>query len=291
MRIGFIGLGQMGSGMARSLIKAGHEVTVWNRSRAKSAALAGDGAKVAGELRDFAGAEAVITMLADDAATEAVVFSDGGLVKSMKRDAIHIAMSTIGVALSARLAKAHAEAGQIYVAAPVFGRPEAAAAAKLYIVAAGPKAAVERCQPCFDAMGQRTFVVSDDQSAANLIKLSGNFMIGSVIEALAETVALMRKAGVSPESYLDVMTNTLFAAPVYKTYGGLIAAEKYRPAGFAAPLALKDVRLTLAAAEANRVPMPFASLIRDRLLTLIAQEGEDIDWSAMAKVAAGNAGL
>jgi 3-hydroxyisobutyrate dehydrogenase-like beta-hydroxyacid dehydrogenase len=158
-------------------------------------------------------------------------------------------------------------------------------------VAAGPKAAVERCQPCFDAMGQRTFVVSDDQSAANLIKLSGNFMIGSVIEALAETVALMRKAGVSPESYLDVMTNTLFAAPVYKTYGGLIAAEKYRPAGFAAPLALKDVRLTLAAAEANRVPMPFASLIRDRLLTLIAQEGEDIDWSAMAKVAAGNAGL
>ena len=291
MRIGFIGLGQMGSGMARSLIKAGHQVTVWNRSRAKSEPLAKDGAKVAGELRDFAGAEAVITMLADDAATEAVVFGDGGLLKSLKRDAIHIAMSTIGVALSARLAKAHEAVGQSYVAAPVFGRPEAAAAAKLFIVAAGSKAAVERCQPCFDAMGQRTFTVSDDPSAANLIKLSGNFMIGSVIEALGETVALMRKAGVSPESYLEVMTNTLFAAPVYKTYGGLIAGEKYRPAGFAAPLALKDVRLTLAAAEANRVPMPFASLIRDRLLTLIAQEGEDIDWSAMAKVAAGNAGL
>nr|ALS90843.1 tartro_sem_red: 2-hydroxy-3-oxopropionate [uncultured bacterium] len=291
MQIGLIGLGQMGSGMARSLIKAGHEVTVWNRTRAKSSALANDGAKVAGELRELGNAETVITMLADDAATEAVVLNDGGLIETMKRGAIHIAMSTIGVALSARLAKAHEAAGQIYVAAPVFGRPEAAAAAKLFIMAAGPKAAVERCQPCFDAMGQRTFMVSDDPAAANLIKLSGNFMIGSVIEALAETVALMRKAGVSPESYLEVMTNTLFAAPVYKTYGGLIAGEKYRPAGFAAPLALKDVRLTLAAAEANRVAIPFGSLIRDRLLTLIAQEGEDIDWSAMAKVAAGNAGL
>lgn len=291
MRIGFAGLGQMGTCMARSLIKAGHEVVVWNRSSGKADALAGDGARTAVILAEFADCELAITMLADDQATEAVVFGEGGLIATLKPNAIHVAMSTISVALSERLAKAHREAKQIYVAAPVFGRPEAAAAAKLFIVAAGAEEAIERCRPCFDAMGQRTFVIAADPAAANLVKLSGNFMIGTVIEALGETVALMRKAGIDPERYLDVMTNTLFAAPVYKTYGGLIAAEKYKPAGFAAPLGLKDVRLTLAAAEANRVPMPFASLIRDRLLTLIAQEGDDIDWSAMAKVAAKSAGL
>ena len=291
MRIGFAGLGQMGTGMARSLLKAGHEVIVWNRTREKADALAGDGARTAVIPAELGDCEIAITMLADDPATEAVVFGESGLIAALKPNAIHVAMSTISVALSARLAKAHADAGQIYVAAPVFGRPEAAAAAKLFIVAAGAEEAIARCQPCFDAMGQRTFIVSDDPSAANLVKLSGNFMIASVIEALGETVALMRKAGIDPERYLDVMTNTLFAAPVYKTYGGLISGEKYKPAGFAAPLGLKDVRLTLAAAEANRVPMPFASLIRDRLLTLIAQEGDDIDWSAMAKVAARSAGL
>jgi len=219
------------------------------------------------------------------------VFGADGILTALRPGNIHIAMSTISVALSKRLAAAHGEARQSYVAAPVFGRPEAAAAAKLFVVAAGAAQIIERCRPVFDAVGQRTFVVSNDPPAANLIKLSGNFMIGSVIEALGETIALVRKAGIDPERYLDVMTNTLFAAPVYKTYGGLIAAEKYHPAGFKAPLGLKDVDLTLAAAEAIRVPMPIASLVRDRLLALIAQEGDDIDWSAMALVAARNAGL
>jgi 3-hydroxyisobutyrate dehydrogenase-like beta-hydroxyacid dehydrogenase len=291
MRIGFIGLGQMGSGMARSLIKAGLEVTVWNRTSEKAGEIASEGGRVAANVREACGGDAVISMLADDRATEAVAFGADGILKSLRPGGIHIAMSTIGVALSQRIAAAHAEAEQNYVAAPVFGRPEAAAAAKLFVVASGPAAAIDRCRPAFDAMGQRTFVVSDDPSAANLVKLSGNFLIASVIESLGETVALMRKAGIDPERYLEVMTNTLFAAPVYKTYGGLIAGEKYHPAGFKAPLGLKDIGLTLATAEANRVPMPIASLVRDRLLALIAQEGEDIDWSAMARIAARNAGL
>jgi 3-hydroxyisobutyrate dehydrogenase-like beta-hydroxyacid dehydrogenase len=291
MQIGFIGLGQMGSGMARSLIKAGHAVTVWNRTRDKADEIAREGAQAAAKVAETAGGDLVITMLADDTATKAVVFGADGLLKAMRPDNVHVAMGTISVALSERLAKVHQEAGQSYVAAPVFGRPEAAASAKLFVVAAGPAAAIEHCRPAFEAMGQRTFVVSENPAAANIVKLSGNFMIASVIEALGETIALVRKAGIDPERYLDVMTNTLFSAPVYKTYGGLIAGEKYHPAGFKAPLGLKDIRLALAAAEANRVPMPIGSLIRDRLISLIAQEGEDIDWSAMALNAARNAGL
>lgn len=291
MRIGFIGLGRMGIGMARSLLKAKHEVVVWNRTAAKAAEVARDGARSAARPAELADADIVITMLADDAATETVVFGEGGLLQSIRPGVIHVAMSTISVALSQRLAQAHGEAGQGYVAAPVFGRPEAAAAAKLFVVAAGPGPAIERCRPAFEAMSQRIFVVGDAPQAANLVKLSGNFMIASVIEALGESIALIRKGGVDPAAYLEVMTNTLFSAPVYKTYGGLIAEERYRPAGFSAPLALKDVRLVLGAAEAARVPMPLASLVRDHLLALIAQEGEEIDWSAMARIAARNAGL
>jgi 3-hydroxyisobutyrate dehydrogenase-like beta-hydroxyacid dehydrogenase len=291
MRIGLIGLGQMGSGMAKALLKAGHDVTVWNRSHGKTHEIRAAGAEVASNPGEAARGEAVITMLADDAAVEWVVFGEHGILASLPRQGIHISMSTISAQLSARLAQAHGEHGQEYVSAPVFGRPEAAAAAKLFVVAAGKPAAIDRCRPAFDAIGQRTFVVSEDPVAANLIKLSGNFLIATVIEALGETIALMRKANIDPERYLEVITNTLFAAPVYKTYGGLIAGEKYKPAGFKAPLGLKDVRLVLAAAEQNRVPMAIASLVRDRLIALIAQEGEDIDWSAIAKMAARDAGL
>ncbi|MFL5259133.1 MAG: NAD(P)-dependent oxidoreductase [Hyphomicrobiales bacterium] len=291
MRIGLIGLGQMGSGMAKALLKAGHDVTVWNRSPGKTNEIRASGGEVASDPAGAAQGEAVITMLADDAAVEAVVFGDQGVLASLPRQGIHISMSTIGAQLSARLAQAHGEHGQEYVSAPVFGRPEAAAAAKLFVVAAGKPVAIDRCRPAFDAIGQRTFVVSEDPVAANVIKLSGNFLIATVIEALGETIALMRKANIDPERYLEVITNTLFAAPVYKTYGGLIAGEKYKPAGFKAPLGLKDVRLVLAAAEHNRVPMAIASLVRDRLIALIAQEGEDIDWSAIAKLAARDAGL
>ncbi len=290
MKVGFIGLGHMGAGMAGNLIKAGHEVTVYNRTPGKMQALAEQGAHAVTQVAEACGGDAVITMLADDSALESIAFGDKGVIASLNKDAIHISASTISVALSEKLGKAHAEAGQRFVSAPVFGRPEAAAAARLFIVAAGAPDAVTACQPLFEAMGQRTFVVAEKPEAANLIKLSGNFLIGSVIEALGEAMALVAKGGVDRGQYLDLLTSTLFNAPVYKTYGGLIAEEKFEPAGFAAPLGLKDVRLTLAAAENLRVPMPLASLLRDRFLALLAQGGETLDWSAIAQLAAKDAG-
>ena len=196
---------------------------------------------------------------------------------------MHVSSSTISVELATRLSAAHAEAGQRFVTAPVFGRPEAAEAAKLFVVAAGEPGAVQAVSPIFEAIGQRTFVVADDPKAASLVKLSGNFLIASVIESLGEAMALVGKAGVDKQQYLDFLTSTLFGAPVYKTYGGLIAREEFEPAGFAAALGLKDVRLVLAAGDELRVPLPVASLLRDRFLTLLANGGEHLDWSAVGR--------
>jgi len=229
-------------------------------------------------------------MLANDDAVEAVTFGDGGILASLRRGAAHVSSSTIGVALSERLTAAHAEAGVGFVAAPVFGRPEAAAAAKLFVVAAGAPATLQAISPVFDAIGQRTFVVSEEPKAANLVKLSGNFLIASVIESLGEAMALVGKAGVDKEEYLEIMTSTLFGGPVYKTYGRLIAREEFEPAGFAATLGLKDVRLVLSAGEALQVPLPVASLLRDRFLTLLANGGADLDWSAVGALAAWESG-
>ncbi|CEJ85196.1 Uncharacterized oxidoreductase YfjR [Hyphomicrobium sp. GJ21] len=290
MRIGLIGLGQMGTGIAANLLKAGHELTVYNRTRAKAEAFASEGAKVADHIADACRGDAVITMLSNDDAVESAVYGDGGVLASLSKGAIHVSSSTISVALSKRLAEHHAERGQRYVAAPVFGRPEAAAAAKLFIVAAGSPEAVKTAMPVFDAIGQRTFTVSEDAPAANIIKLSGNFLIASVIESLGEAMALVGKAGIDKHQYLELLTSTLFGAPIYKTYGTLIADEKFSPPGFAAPLGLKDVRLTLAAGDDLRVPLPLASLLRDRYLTLLANGGDNLDWSAIGGLPAKDAG-
>ncbi len=190
MDVGFIGLGQMGTAMALNLVKAGHRVVVYNRTRAKAEAVASQGAEIAERLADACGRSVLITMLADDAAVESVFFANGNGLSALGHGAVHISMSTISVALSDRLAEAHRKAGQAYVAAPVFGRPEAAAAAKLFVVAAGPEATLARCQPLFDAIGQRTFVVGDKPSSANLVKLSGNFLLAAMIECLGEAFAL-----------------------------------------------------------------------------------------------------
>ncbi|MGO9392745.1 NAD(P)-dependent oxidoreductase, partial [Rhodoblastus sp.] len=230
-----------------------------------------------------------ITMLANDDAVESVVLGDGGVLASLLAGAIHVSSSTISVALSDKLEKAHAKAGQHYIAAPVFGRPDVAAAGQLFIVAAGEKAAVETAAPLLDAMGQKTFVVSSSAKAANLVKLSGNFLIASVIESLGEAMALIGKGGVDRRQYLEVLTSTLFIAPVYKTYGALIVEGKFEPAGFAAPLGHKDIGLVLAAAEELRVPLPLASLLRDRFLTLLAHGGGALDWSAIGRLAAEDA--
>ncbi len=294
MEIGFIGLGNMGRGMAANLLNAGHHVTVYNRSPAKAKDLAEQGAAIADTIAEACGGAVVFTMLADDQAVENVTFGDDGILGSLQPGATHVSSSTISVAMSQRLAAAHAEARQQYVAAPVFGRPEAAAAAKLFVVAAGAPDVLQPLVPLFDAIGQRTFVVSDQPQAANLVKLSGNFLIASAIESVGEAVALVAKAGVDRQQYVDILTSTLFAAPAYQTYGGLIARQEFEPAGFAATLGLKDVRLVLAAAEGLQVPLPVASLLRDRLLTLVATGGGHLDWSAVATLAdrdAGNAAI
>ncbi len=291
MDVGFIGLGQMGSAIALNLVKAGHRVVVYNRTRAKAEALAAQGAEIAESVAEACRRPVLMTMLADDAAVESVVFGDGNALSGLGQGAVHISMSTIGVALSERLTEAHREAGQSYVAAPVFGRPEAAAAAKLFVVAAGPEAQLARCQPLFDAIGQRTFVVGDKPSSANLVKLSGNFLLAAMIECLGEAFALTRKGGVDPHAYLEILTSTLFSAPAYKTYGTIIANQQYEPAGFAMSLGLKDIRLALAAADALSTPMPVASLVHDHFLSGVAQGGGESDWSALARLAAANAGL
>jgi 3-hydroxyisobutyrate dehydrogenase-like beta-hydroxyacid dehydrogenase len=290
MEIGFIGLGNMGRGMAANLVRAGHTVTVYNRSPAKARALAEQGATPADTVADACRGEAVVTMLADDAAVGDVVFGERGVLASLPPGAVHVSSSTVSVELSQRLTAAHAGAGQQYVAAPVFGRPDAAAAAKLFVVAAGAPQVLERLAPLFDAIGQRTFVVSEQQHTANLVKLSGNFLIASVIESLGEAIALVGKAGVDPLHYVDILTSTLFSAPAFQTYGGLIARGEFEPAGFAATLGLKDVRLVLAAAEELAVPLPVASLLRDRFLALLADGRGHHDWSAIATLAGRDAG-
>jgi 3-hydroxyisobutyrate dehydrogenase-like beta-hydroxyacid dehydrogenase len=291
MNVGFIGLGHMGIEMARNLLKAGHSVAVYNRTRGKAEALASAGARLVGNVGEACHNDVVISMLADDDAVAVIAFGEGKAIAELPVNAIHVSMSTISVALSDRLAEAHRGAGQTFIAAPVFGRPEAAAAAKLYIVAAGDGKAIERCQPLFDAMGQKTFRVGLKPSEANLVKLSGNFLIASIIESLGEAFALVRKAGVDPQRYLEILTGTLLSAPVFKTYGGLIVDEKYEQAGFKMSRGLKDIRLALAAAETLAVPLPVASLVRDHFLAGIAQGRGDSDWSYLAGLSARNAGL
>jgi len=290
MKIGFIGLGQMGSAMAANLVRAGHDVTVFNRSPEKRRALLELGAHEADSVADACHGQVTITMLADDTAVADVALAKHGIVETLAKGAIHLSMSTISVALSKRLSETHAHAGQRFVAAPVFGRPDAAAAAKLFIVAAGESAAVEACKPLFDALGQKTFAISTEPTAANLVKLSGNFLLAAAIEALGEAIALVGKAGIDRSAYVDLLTSTIFPVPAYKTYGGLIAASRFHPAAFAAPLGFKDIRLALAAAENLRVPMPLGSLLHDRFLRLLAQGGDSLDWAAIGGLAAQDAG-
>lgn len=292
MKIAFLGLGNMGSAMAGHLLAAGHELTVWNRTLEKAEPLKSQGAKVERSPSDAVKqAEIAITMLADDHAVESCVLGPGHMLESLPRGATHISMSTISVQLSRKLAEDHARHGQKYIAAPVFGRPDAAAAGKLFVAAAGEKQTIEHCRPVLEALGQKLFVLGEKPEMANVVKVSGNFLIATVIESLGEAIALARKYDIDPHAYVDFLTASLFAAPVYRTYGGLIADEKYTPPGFKVRLGLKDVKLALSAAEEVDAPLPIASLIRDHLLTAISRGMEDMDWSSTAKLAAENAGL
>ncbi len=292
MRVGFVGLGRMGLPMARNLARAGHEVAAYNRTRSRAGALVEAGGRAADTPADAAaGAEVVVTMLADDAAVEEVTLGEGGILGALRPGAVHLGMSTVGVALSRRLAEEHRRAGQGYVAAPVFGRPEAAEGAKLWVVAAGAPEAVDRCEPVFDAVGQGMFRVGEEPEKASVVKLAGNFMLAGMIEALAEAMALGRKHGVEAPKLLEVLTSTLFNLPVYRNYGGMIAEGRFEPAGFALRLGLKDVRLVLDAADEAAVPMPLASLAHDHFLSGVARGWGDLDWAGMGRVVAENAGL
>ena len=290
MKLGFIGLGRMGSAMAANLVRAGHEVTVFNRTPGKSGPLVALGAQEADTLAGACRGEAVITMLADDEAAWNIAMGSGGLVENLSKGAIHLSMSTISVAMSDRLAQAHAQSGQRYVAAPVFGRPDMAAAAKLFIVAAGDPEAIDTCRSVFDALGQKTSTIGGVPSAANLVKLTANFLQAAVIESLGEAIALIGKAGIDRRAYVELLTSTIFTAPAYKIFGPLIADGTFGTAAFAAPLGYKDIRLALAEAETLRVPMPLASLLHDRFLRLFAQGGDNLDWSAIGGLASQDAG-
>lgn len=291
MDAAIIGLGRMGTGIAKSLLRAGHRVTVYNRTRERAEGLRADGAIVAGSIAEACRGEVLFTMVADDAALEGLVFAEGGILASLSPGAAHVSLSTIGVALSDRLAAAHAKAEQGYLAAPVFGRPEAAEAGRVAVVVAGVDSLVQKCKPLFEAMGPKLFVAGERPSMANVVKLSGNFLIASVLESLAEALAFARKSGVDAGALMEFLTSTLFNAPVYKMYGELIVQGKHEPAGFLLPLGLKDVRLVLQAAEAANVPMPIASVVRDRFITAMARGNQDKDWSVLGRVAAEDAGL
>jgi len=290
MNLGVIGLGMMGRAMAQTLLRAGHRVTVWNRTRGRAEELQAEGALIADVPADACKGEAVITCLADDDAVKAVVFGENGLAGARADGCIHVSMSTISLSLNRQLSQAHGETGQRFVAAPVFGRPDTIAAAQLLIVAAGDAEAIAQCQPIFDALGRRTIVVGADPIAAPMVKLVGNFLLASAVESLAEAMALLRKSGTDPQACLDVLTDTLFAAPAYKNYARLMLEQNYDP-GFRLALGLKDVGLVLDAAASFDVPMPVASLARDRLLAGVARGHQDKDLSALALVCAEDAGL
>jgi len=284
MKVGFIGLGKMGQGMTRRILGGGHDLLVYNRTREKAADLAAAGATVASSIADACrGREVVITMVSDDAAVKEVTLGTGGVRDSLIPGAVHLCMGTHSVAAIQGLVAAHAQANQNMVCAPVLGRPDAAAAGQLGIVAGGPGEAVKTCEPLFQVIGRRTFEAGEKHEGAAAIKLSNNFVLGAAIEAMGEAFSLVRKYGVVPQVLFDVMTDALFASPAYKIYGKIIVDESYDKAGFKTLQGLKDLNLVLAAADQVRVPMPSANNVRDRLLGAIAHGDGDKDWAVMAR--------
>jgi 3-hydroxyisobutyrate dehydrogenase-like beta-hydroxyacid dehydrogenase len=293
--IGFIGLGHMGTAMAANLVASGRRVIGYVRRPDQIARLEALGVRATTDIADLLDCKVVISMLPDDDALREIVFGRKdlgleGLAAGMMSGAIHLSMSTIGSATASALASEHARNGQGYVAAPVFGNPDAARARQLFIVAAGATADVERCQPILGALGQRTFVIGTEPGDANLFKLLGNMMSATALEMLGEVVAVVRKRGLAPQPFIDIMTGTMFGGRAHKIYGDKIARQTYAP-GFVLPLVLKDVRLALAEAEHAGVPMPSVGVVRDRLITGIARGHGELDWTALGLIAAEEAGL
>jgi 3-hydroxyisobutyrate dehydrogenase-like beta-hydroxyacid dehydrogenase len=293
--VGFVGLGRMGTAMAANLAAAGIRVGAYVRRPEQMGKLTALGLKPTTNLADLFNCEIVVSMLPDDAAVHEIVFGRevsqlGGLAANLQPSAIHLSMSTISTAAASQLASEHALRGQGYVAAPVFGNPDAAKARQLFIVAGGAPADVERCRPLLDSLGQRTFVVGTDPAHANLIKLLGNMMTATTLEMLGEVVAVVRKRGLDPKPFLDILTSTMFGGQAHKIYGDKIVRQAYAP-GFLMPLAFKDVRLALAEAERAGAPMPSVGVVRDRMIAGMARGYADLDWSALGLIAADEAGI
>lgn len=292
MKVGIIGLGRMGQGIAGRVAGAGHDLCVYNRTADKAAALGKAGAKIAKTIAGACeGREVLITMLAHDEALEEVTRGATGVLATLPKGAIHVAMGTHSVAVTRAISQAHTDAGQLFVAAPVQGRPEVAATGQIGIIAAGPADAVSRCQPLFDVIGRQTYNAGTDHASAAAIKLAHNMVLGCAIEALGEGFVLAEKYGVKRQLFYEVLTDVLFACPAYKGYGKLIADEDYDRIGITARLALKDANLALAAAEAATVPLPSANVWRDRLLGAIAHGLAEKDQSAIAHAQAKASGL
>jgi 3-hydroxyisobutyrate dehydrogenase-like beta-hydroxyacid dehydrogenase len=294
-KIGFVGLGHMGTAMAANLADAGHQVIAYVRHQNRMDKLAALGLRPTTDITDLFDCEVVISMLPDNDAVLDVAFGRAGFgiegfAVGLRRGAIHLSMSTIGTGTASHLAREHARHGQGYVAAPVFGNPEAATARQLFIVVAGAPADVERCRPLIGNLGQQTFIVGADPAHANLIKLLGNMMMATTLEMLGETVALFHKRGLDPRLFVEILTNTMFGGRAHRLYGDKIVAQRYAP-GLPLPLALKDVRLALAEAEDAAVPMPSVSVVRDRLIAGIARGHADLDWTALGLIAAEEAGI
>ena len=292
MRIGFIGLGRMGQGMASRLLGAGHDLLIYNRTAGKTADLAKSGAKVAGSIAEVCRErELVISMVADDNALETVTFNPGGVRDSLAKDSIYCSMGTHSAGVIQSIDAALKKNGQTFVAAPVLGRPDAAAAGQIVIVSAGPADALKKCEPAFSVLARKTMEAASAPEAAIAIKLANNFVLGCAVETMAEAFALVRKYGVNPQVFYDVMTEGLFAAPAYKVYGKLIVDSSYDKPGFTVKLGLKDIKLALAAAELVGVPLPSGSVVRDRLVGAIGHGDGDKDWAVLGRESARSCGL
>ncbi len=292
MKIAVVGLGPMGSRMAMRLLEAGNEVAVWNRSPGRADALVERGAREADTPAEAAdGAALVLTMVANDAAVRGVVLGADGVADGLARQAVHACCSTISVALAQELEARHGERGQAYVSTCVLGRPPSIEAGQLYVMLAGPEAARARAMPALEQLGQRVFVLGDTPWHANLVKLAANFMIFSTIEQFAEVFALSERAGLAPAAMFEVLSNSFCSAPVHKNYGKLIVDRAFSPPGGAMEIGQKDTSLFLAAGEALGVPLPMASLVRDRFIATVARGGADLDFAAMAMRAREDAGL
>jgi len=292
LEAGFIGLGSMGLPMAENLLAAGVKLKVFNRTVAKAQALVSKGATLAANQGEVATAGGIVfTMLADDAAVESVVTGDGGLAARLAPGGIHVSMSTIAPTTARRLAHYHAERGSIYLASPVFGRPDNAAARQLVVCTSGPAAAKDGVRALLEFVGRAIYDYGEEPGAANVVKLAGNFLIAAAVEAMAEAFTMAERNGIDRNKVADMLGQTLFACPVYQRYGAMVASKHHTPAGFKLSLGLKDVELVLKTAGEVRVPAPMASVVRDRMLAGLAHGRETMDWSALALGVLDDAGI